>query len=105
MEKYATLNEERRKPSFKWTKGFDATPNEELPLQSEDKIAADLLDTWLSFMRPGVFPTYEVLDFPVPGRQTYRMSCKVNQHVTEVRIIYTSHLNNLRMQLIFYRYW
>ena len=83
MEKYATLNEERPKPSFKWTKGFDAAPNEELPLQSEDKIAADLLDTWLSFMRPGVFPTYEVLDFPVPGRQTYSMSCKVNQHVTE----------------------
>ena len=71
-----------------------ATPNEELPRQPvEDKmstrllfkwlVSAGLLDTWLSIRRPGLLPAYEVLDFPVPGSQTYRMSCKVNQHVTE----------------------
>ena len=61
-----------------------ATPDEELPRQPvEDKVSAGLLDTWLSIRHPGLLPAYEVLDTPVPARQTYRMSCKLNQHVTE----------------------
>ena len=67
-----------------------ATPDEELPRQPvEDKMSTRLLFKWLSIRRPGLLPAYEVLDTPVPGRQTYRMSCKLNQHITEGKNYFT----------------
>ena len=70
-----------------------ATPDEELPRQPvEDRVSAGLLDTWLSIRRPGLLPAYEVLDTPVPGRQTYRMSCKLNQHITEGKNYFTCYI-------------
>ena len=70
-----------------------ATPDEELPLQPvEDRVSAGLLDTWLSIRRLGLLPAYEVLDTPVPGRQTYRMSCKLNQHITEGKNYFTCYI-------------
>ena len=70
-----------------------ATPDEELPRQPvEDKMSTRLLFKWLSIRRPGLLPAYEVLDTPVPGRQTYRMSCKLNQHITEGKNYFTSYI-------------
>jgi hypothetical protein len=61
-----------------------ATPNEELPLQPvEDRSSARLLVRWLNIRHAGLLPDYEILGTPVPGRQTFRMSCKLNERITE----------------------